>query len=291
MDPGTRKRVDSLLERVMDRRELERLRSLPFHDEGFGYDVFGCERESAQLAYFAAENLYRRYFRVQSTGHEHVPTEGRCILAANHSGAVPIDGVMVGIDLVKKLEPPRLMRAVVDNFVAAMPWVGLFMQRCGQVVGTRRNFEQLLEAGELVCVFPEGTKGISKPFKQRYQLTRFNVGFVELSLRYRAPIVPVAVVGAEEQAPVLYQLQGLGKLLGVPAVPVTPTFPALGPLGLFPYPARYHIEYGEPIVLHEQYPDSVLEDPRRIRVLAGKIRKRIQNMLTQRVRERRSIYF
>jgi 1-acyl-sn-glycerol-3-phosphate acyltransferase len=169
--------------------------------------------------------------------------------------------------------------------------VGLFLQRCGQVIGTRRNFEELLQADEMVGVFPEGAKGTGKPFSHRYQLLRFNVGFIELAIEHKTPIVPVAVTGAEEQAPMLFNLKPIARALGFPYFPVTPTFPLLGPLGMVPYPAKYYIDYGEPFSFHEEYSATALEDPHRLRFLAGRVRKRIQGMLHKRVKERSGVYF
>lgn len=291
MDRRTRDLVKSFLKATLPREELERLGSIQLRDKGFGYDVFGAEKETFELAYFALRWAYLHYFRVESSGHENVPTEGRCILASNHSGVIPIDGAMIGVDILRKLSEPRWMRAVVDNFAAAVPYAGLFLQRCGQVIGTRRNFEELLEADDMVCVFPEGAKGTGKPFSHRYQLLRFNVGFVELAIEHKAPIVPVAVTGAEEQAPMLFDIKPLARALGFPYFPITPTFPWLGPLGMVPYPAKYYIDYGEPFHFHEEYSSKALEDPHRLRLLAGRVRKRVQGMLHKRVKDRPGIYF
>ncbi len=267
-------------------RALERLDGMPFRDEGFGYDRFGLEREGFWGAYLGARQLYRRWFRVRSTGHEHVPREGRAILFANHSGLLPFDGAMITVDLLERLSPPRATRAIVDHFAFALPWVGLFMQRTGQVPGTTRNFADLLRQDELVLVFPEGTRAIVKPFRERYRLRRFNVGFVELALEHEAPVIPVSVVGAEEQAPILFGSKALGRKLGMPIFPVTPTFPLLGPLGLIPYPSRYHIAYGEPIWLHREYPREASRDPAALQAIAERLRQRVQDMVDLGLRAR-----
>ena len=211
---------------------------MALEDEGFGYDRFGFERESLYLAYLAARQLYRRWFRVDSSGHENVPRTGRAILAGNHSGLLPFDGAMLAVDMMEKLNPPRALRSIVDHFAFAFPYVGLFMYRTGQVPGTPRNFRDLLEREQLVLVFPEGSKGIVKPYSERYRLQAWNVGFVEIALETEAPIVPFAVIGAEEQAPVLFASKGVGKRLGLPVFPFTPTFPWFGVAGLVPYPVE-----------------------------------------------------
>jgi 1-acyl-sn-glycerol-3-phosphate acyltransferase len=261
VNPVARSLVRQALNLLDGERGLERLETMPFHDEGFGFDRFGLEREAFWGAYLGARLLYRYWFRVRSTGHEHLPRTGRAILASNHSGLLPFDGAMITCDLLERLSPPRSLRAIVDHFAFAMPWIGLFMQRTGQVPGTSRNFADLLRQDELVLVFPEGARGIVKPYRERYRLRKFNVGFVELAIEHEAPIVPVAVVGAEEQAPILFGSKRLGRKLGVPILPVTPTFPLLGPLGLVPYPVRYDIAYGEPIWLHKEYPRKAAQDP------------------------------
>lgn len=275
----------TIAERLLPEWEVERFRSLPFDDMGFGFDPFGMERESTVLAYIAAAWAYDNWFRVRSFGHENVPLEGRALIAPNHSGLLPLDAMMIAVDLIKRLPRPRLMRAVVDHFVANTPFVNTFMYRAGQIIGNRRNFEKLLERDHLVTVFPEGAKGTGKLFRERYVLRRFNVGFIELALRYRAPIVPAAVIGAEEQAPILFDLKPLARLFKLPYFPITPTFPLLGPLGLVPYPVRYHITYGEPFRFYEEYPPEAADEPETVRMLATKVRLAVQDLIDVGLRE------
>lgn len=274
-----------LAERRLRPREVERIRAIPVDDQGFGYDAFGMELESALLAYVVFSELYDHWFRVESVGHEHIPADGRALLVPNHSGLLPLDAVMIAVDLVRKMEHPRILRAVVDHFVGGLPFVGNFMYRAGQVIGNRDNFEALLERDQLVGVFPEGTRGIGKHFRRRYRLVRFNVGFVELALRYQAPIVPTAVIGAEEQAPILYDVKPLARALGLPFFPITPTFPWLGPLGLMPYPSQYHIVYGEPLHLYRDHPPETVDEPETVRALADKVQLRLQEMVDEALRE------
>ena len=186
---------------------------------------------------------------------------------------------MIGVDLVKRMDEPRIMRAVVDHFVALTPFVNTFMYRVGQVIGNRRNVEQLLEERQLLALFPEGARGNTKLYRDRYKLQPFHVGFVELSLRFRAPIVPTAVLGAEEQAPILHDIRPLARLLSLPAFPITPTFPWLGPVGLLPYPVRYHIVYGEPFFFFESYGPEDAERPELVRRLAETVQMRVQEMV------------
>jgi 1-acyl-sn-glycerol-3-phosphate acyltransferase len=279
VNSNQRARIRKVVRALDGPRGLERLESMPVDDEGFGFDRFGFERESFYAAYLLARQMYRRWFRVESHGHEHVPRSGRAILAGNHSGLLPFDGAMLAVDLIERLEPPRPLRSIVDHFAFALPYVGTFMYRTGQVPGTPRNFRDLLEREQLVLVFPEGTKGIVKPFSERYQLQPFNVGFVELALELEAPIVPFAVIGAEEQAPVLFKSRTIGKKLGMPVFPFTPTFPWFGPLGLVPYPVKYRIAYGEPLLFHREYPREAASDPDVVRALSEKVRSRVQGMI------------
>lgn len=287
MNPVARRLVRRLVEALDGDEGLERLEAMAFSDAGFGFDHFGLERESMWTAYLALRQVYRRWFRVRSRGHEHLPTQGAAIVAANHSGLLPFDGAMLTVDLLERLSPPRPMRSVVDHFAFALPYVGLFMQRTGQVTGTTRNAADLLRGGELMLVFPEGTKGIVKPYREKYRLRPFNVGFVELALEHRAPIIPAAVVGAEEQAPILFGSKALGKRFGMPIFPVTPTFPLFGPLGLIPYPSRYYLVYGEPLRLFEEHPPEAARDPDLLRSLADRVQGRVAALIDEARAERR----
>jgi 1-acyl-sn-glycerol-3-phosphate acyltransferase len=240
--------------RTLAPEEYVRFQELKINDLGFGYDPFGLEIESAVAALSVAKQIYKYWFRVESHGVENVPLEGAVMITPNHSGALPLDAVMVGVDLAVKMKKPRIMRAVVDNFAGFLPFVNTLFYRCGQIIGARRNFEELLKWGEMVGVFPEGDKGTGKPFKDRYKMIPFNVGFMELSLLYRAPIVPTAVIGAEEQYPYMFNVKPLANLFNLPYFPLTPLTLLLGPLGVLPLPTRYSIYYGEALHLYREYP-------------------------------------
>jgi len=279
-----------LARRLLPPEELERVMTIPIKANQFGFDPFGLERESAILAYIAAKMFYEHWFRVESSGHENIPTEGPGIISPNHSGVLPIDAAMISVDVVKNLEPPRLVRMVVDYFAAYLPFVNMLFSRSGQIIGHRKNFQMLLEQGELIGVFPEGHKGTGKLYKDRYQLRTFNVGFVELSLRQRAPIIPAAVVGAEEQAPMLADFKPLAKILGFPYFPITLTFPWLGPLGAIPFPTKYYIVYGEPIRFYEEYPPEAVDEPETTRNLADRVQLKVQEMVNELLQKRSSIF-
>ncbi len=285
-----RKAVMALARRTVGPERMNLIEAFEFRDMGFGYDRFGFELESGILAFLLLRPVYKKYFRVESEGHEHIPGEGRCIVAPNHSGLLPFDGAMIAIDILEKCASPRIMRAVIDNYTSRLPFVGTAMNRIGQVLGLRRNFEELLRAEEMVAVFPEGAKGPTKLYRHRYRLRSFNMGFIELSLIHRSPIVPVAVVGAEEQTPVLYNAKSLARGLGIPAVPVTPTFPLLGPLGLLPYPTKYHIRYHEPLRYYEEHGPDAARNPELVRSLAEEVREIVQEMVNEGLENRSGVW-
>ena len=247
-------------------------------ERSHGYDVFGAHPDGAAVAHFVTGFLYERWFRVRSEGHEHIPAEGPVIVAANHSGTLPFDAMMIFADLLRRTDPPRLPRAIADSFVAGLPFVGLLFARAGVVGGARRNVEYLLEEGELLLLFPEGVPGISKRFADRYRLQDWRGGHVELAMKYGATIVPAALVGAEEQMPQLGRVPV--SVFGAPFLPVPAT-----PL---PLPVRYHLAYGPPIRFAA---DPVgADDPERIEAGAAEVKAAVQGLVDD-LLERRSGVF
>lgn len=254
-------------------------------------DDFGFDPIYDQKVRGALEFLYSRYFRVECTGIERIPEVGRCLLVANHSGTLPLDGVM--IKTAVKLEHPagRDVRWLTEDFIYHFPYLGSAMNRLGAVRACQENAERLLAKEKLVAVFPEGVKGIGKLFAQRYRLQRFGRGgFVKLCLRTGTPIIPVAVVGAEETNPMIFRFESISKALGLPYVPVTPTFPVLGPLGLLPAPTKWQIHFGEPIEFGGYGPEAA-EDETLVAKLAERVRATIQGMLDKAVGARKSVFF
>jgi len=242
---------------------------IEFHDEGHGYDLFGLHPGAVARAAALAAPLYERYFRVESTGIEHVPATGSAILVANHSGVLPVDGAMVWLDVVRRTS--RVPRMIADRFIPMLPFVGTVFSRCGVVSGSRANVRRLLERGELVMIFPEGVTGVAKPFRDRYRLQDWRVGHAQLAIHHRAPVVPVAIVGAEESWPVLARLPA--RPFGAPYLPI----PAL-PL---PLPVRYRLRYGAPIRLDRDLRRDAADDPDAVEAAAARVRAAVEALLAE----------
>ncbi len=267
-------------------------------------DEFGHDPAVEARYLKAIDFLYDVYFRVSTIGAEHIPSRGRCLVVANHSGGpLPYDGLMLRAAVRREhekaasLSPAQRegtwpeLRWLAEDFIYYLPFVGAMMNRLGAVRACQENAERLLAKGSLVAVFPEGAKGIGKLYKERYRLQRFGRGgFIRLALRTRTPVVPAAIVGAEEANPLFYRVEGLAKALGVPYLPITPTFPALGPLGLLPAPTKWKIIFGEPISFDAHGPEAA-EDDLLVGRLAEQVRATIQSMVDVTVSGRRSIWF
>lgn len=262
--------------------EMTRLGGVHFHDAGHGYDAFGLHPAFVAMAEALTLPIYEKYFRVKSYNAHHVPEYGPAILAANHSGNIPIDGSMIWTDVLRHTNPPRVLRAVADHFVPALPWIGTLFARSGVVGGSRGNARALLEAGELLLIFPEGTPGILKPWSQRYQLQDFRVGFAELAIRHSAPVVPVGVVGAEEQLPALFASKRLGALVGAPAVAI--------PIVPLPLPVRYHLHYGEPLRFDQEYAPAQADDPLIVREAAERVKAAVAALIKTGLATREGVF-
>jgi 1-acyl-sn-glycerol-3-phosphate acyltransferase len=254
-------------------------------------DEFGFDPVYEQKVLPFFDFLYEKYFRVEAAGVEHVPAEGRALIVANHSGTLPVDGMMLRL-AVRRVHPQRReVRWLAEDSIFHFPFLGSFTNRMGAVRACQENAERLLRHESLVAVFPEGVKGIGKLFRERYRLQRFGRGgFVKLCLRTQTPIVPAAIVGAEETNPLLFRLEVMTKALGVPYIPVTPTFPLLGPAGLLPAPTKWKIVFGAPIRF-DGHGAEAADDEILVGRLAEQVRSTIQSMLDQTTRERRSVWF
>jgi 1-acyl-sn-glycerol-3-phosphate acyltransferase len=254
-------------------RLLERM------EGNYSEDEWGFDEEFAELVEPFFSFLYDSWWRVQVEGAERVPAHGRAMLAANHAGILPWDATMISMALLREHPLPRHPRFLVLNWAFELPWISTAIRRVGGVVASPYNALRLLEQDRLVAVFPEGVKGTGKPYSERYRVRRFGRGgFVEVALRARAPIVPVAVVGSEEIYPKLANIPALARLIGAPFFPVTPTFPWLGPLGVVPLPSRWRIEFLDPIETASYGPEATT-DRALVLELSERVRATVQEAL------------
>ncbi|HEY5955825.1 MAG TPA: lysophospholipid acyltransferase family protein [Polyangiaceae bacterium] len=269
--------------RLVGRDFDERLAALDHRYAVQGGDGFGLDLESYRSlgAFFGF--LHRNYFRTEVHGIDHLPA-GRVIIVANHSGQLPIDAVILACSLFFDTAAPRVTRAMVDRWAAGLPFVSTFFSRLGSVVGAPNNARRLLERDEALLVFPEGIKGISKPFTQRYQLQDFGTGFMRLAIETRAPILPVAVIGAEEQYINVGNAKPLANLLHIPACPIIPQM--LLPFGQLPLPTKYRLFFGEPL----RFGDSAAANAATIADNVFVVRQAIQRLITTGLSQRRGVF-
>jgi 1-acyl-sn-glycerol-3-phosphate acyltransferase len=263
----------------------ERLRKLPTPLNEYGYDAFGMSPEFLRRQSLPMALMYRHYFRVETHDIDRIPA-GRVLLIANHAGQLPFDASMLGMALLLEAEPPRVARGMAEFFIPRLPFVSVAAARGGALVGTPRNCISMLERGEVVMVFPEGVRGMNKEFSKRYQLQRFGLGFMRLALETGTPILPVGIVGSEEQQPGIANLRGVAKALGLPALPITLTFPWFGPLGMLPMPVKYRIYFGEPLDFagDPSDEDAVIEEK------VERVKQEIHALLERGVSERTGIF-
>lgn len=240
-------------------------------------DEFGLDPEMHELFNSLIEPLAESWFRLQVRGIENIPTDGGALLVANHSGTVPVDGLVTGYAVMKNTGRP--IRPLGADLVFKLPYVGQIARKMGATLACAEDAERLLAAGELAAVWPEGFKGVGKPFSERYKLQRFGRGgFVSAAMRAQVPIIPVSIVGAEEIYPLVGNIPSLARLFGLPYIPITPFFPLLGPLGLIPLPSKWIIEFGEP-VRTDAYPPEAADDPMLLFNVTDQVRETIQQTL------------
>jgi len=263
----------------------ERLRKVPNRINEYGFDAFGLSPDWVRTMALPGLLLYRHYFRVETFHIDRMPP-GRVLVIANHAGQLPFDGMMLQTALLLEAEPPRIARAMGEYWIPQLPLVSFAAARGGAMVGTPRNCAQMLHQGECVAAFPEGVRGMNKLFRDRYQLQRFGLGFMRIALETHTPIVPVAIVGSEEQQPSFANFEGLARLLGMPAFPITLGFPWLGPLGMLPLPVKYRIHFGEPIF----FDGDADEEDAAIQERVDVVKQEISTMLTRGVAQRAGIF-
>ncbi|PSM38698.1 glycerol acyltransferase [Streptomyces dioscori] len=255
-------------------------------------DDFGYDQElTEQVLMSMVRPLYEKYFRVEVKGIENIPSEGGALIVANHSGTLPLDGLMMQVAVHDNHPDNRHLRLLAADLVFMLPVVNELARKAGHTLACAEDAERLLQRGELVGVMPEGFKGIGKPFSERYKLQRFGRGgFVSTALRQGTPIIPCSIVGAEEIYPMIGNAKTLARLLGFPYFPITPTFPWLGPLGAVPLPTKWTIQFGEPIRT-DGYPPEAAEDPMLMFNLTDQVREQIQHTLYKLLVQRRSVFF
>jgi 1-acyl-sn-glycerol-3-phosphate acyltransferase len=259
---------------------------LVHRSDDFGFDPDFTDRVQGVALWF-----YRNYWRVEVEGISNVPSTGRALLVANHAGVVPYDGAMIRTAIVAEHPQPRHARMLVVDWAFALPFTSMLLTKTGNVLAHPDNAMTLLERDELVGVFPEGVKGASKLFRNRYRVQRLGRGgFVQVALRTGAPIIPVAVVGSEEVHPVLLEMAPIARLFGLPALPITPTFPWLGLAGLVPLPSKWFIAFGKPIEVAHLGPEAA-SDSRLVLELSEQVRAWIQTTLRELLPRRRTAFF
>ncbi len=281
-----RKWLDDHLDERLEPHVRERLLEMSAELNEYGFDPFGFSPAHLKYVLPLVTFLYKHYFRVESYGVDHVPTTGPVILVSNHSGQIALDGLMIGGAMLLDNPTPRIVRSMVERWVPTLPFLSYLFPRWGQIIGTRENCRALFTRNQVILVFPEGVRGCNKTFDKRYQLQEFGNGFMRLALEDDIPIVPIAVVGAEEQIINLYDAKKLGKMLGMPALPVGPGL-LMGPVGMVtPLPVKYHIHFGEPM----HFSGSPDEDDRLIAEKVEEVKRVIGLMLNDGLKRRRGVF-
>jgi 1-acyl-sn-glycerol-3-phosphate acyltransferase len=252
-------------------------------------DEYGFDQEIAQQFFMAAlRPIAEKWFRIEVRGAENIPTDGGALVVSNHSGTVPVDGLMTMVSIHD--HTGRFLRPLGADLVFKLPVVSTMARKGGATLACNEDAERMLRGGELVGVWPEGFKGIGKPYSERYKLQRFGRGgFVSAALRTGVPIVPLAVVGAEEIYPLVGNIPSLARLLGVPYIPITPLFPLLGPLGLVPLPSKWLLEFGEPIRT-DDFDAGAADDPMLVFNVTDQVRETIQQTLYSLLMKRQSVF-
>ena len=278
-------RTDELVEARLGPEFRERTQALTVRQNEYGFDPFGFSRSHLKYAFAIAKFLHDSYFRCESHGIENVPP-GRVLLVANHSGQLPFDAVVIASAMMLKADPPRMVRSMVERFIPTLPFMSYLMNRWGQIIGTPENCRRLLEDEEAILVFPEGVRGISKPFSRRYQLEPFGLGFMRLAHETGAPVVPVAVIGAEEQAPAV-NVKSIARLIGAPAFPVSP-IPPFVPL---PLPVKYRLYFGEPLRFSAAGGPGDGDDDENLVEDVRTVRNSVQSMIQVGLKERKHVFW
>ncbi len=256
--------------------EIEALvASIPKPVGSFGFDAWGYNEDQFKLGIGIMKWLYDHYFKVQAFGLENIPDRGRVLIVPNHSGQLPMDGVLIGVAAATNPHGPRAARAMIERFFPTVPWLGNLLNAWGGVIGDPINCAKMLDSDEAVIVFPEGVRGSGKLYKNRYQLQRFGNGFMHLAIDHQTPIVPCGVVGCEESMPAIANIASLAKLLGIPYAPIALPFPL---------PARVVLNFGKPI--HYQAVKTEAE----VTALVEQVKTEIRCLIAKGMQNRPSLY-
>jgi len=242
----------------------------------FGYDPWGYNENMAKVGMGVTKLLYDKYFRVTASGLENIPKTGRVLIIPNHSGQLPMDGVLIGYAIATNEHGPRAPRAMIERFFPTVPWLGNLLNGFGAVIGDPLNCERMLENDEAIIVFPEGVRGSGKLYKKRYQLQRFGNGFMHLAMAHNTPIIPCGVVGCEETMPAIADIKPLAKLLGIPYAPVAVPLPL---------PARVHLNFGEPMMF-----TGDLNNEEEVTARVERVKDEIRKLIDKGLKERTSLY-
>jgi len=275
----------SLVQQVTATAEFVRRRMTGDYEvDDFGFDPHFTDN----IVLPVLRPLFDKWFRVEVRGIENIPAEGRALVVANHAGTLPVDALMTSVAVRDHADRP--LRMLAADLAFGLPVVGTVTRKAGHTLACHPDAERLLDQDQVVAVFPEGYKGLGKPFSERYKLQRFGRGgFVSAALRTQAPIVPCSIVGSEEIYPNIADLTSLARLLGLPYFPITPLFPAFGPLGIVPLPSKWYIEFGTPIVT-DVYDDAAAEDPMVLFEVTDHVRETIQQTLYKLLTRRRNVF-
>jgi 1-acyl-sn-glycerol-3-phosphate acyltransferase len=269
--------LKSFLKETLVPKELEeQLNKINKPVGTLGYDPWGFNTDTNKIVLALFSGIYNKYFRVETTGIEHVPNTGPVLIVGNHSGQLPIDGTLIAYALASRKISPRLPRAMIERFFPTVPFLGNFLNQIGAVLGDPVNCARMLENGEAIVVFPEGIRGSGKLYKDRYQLQRFGNGFLHLAMKHNTPIIPVGVVGCEETIPALANIKILAKMLNVPYVPVA--LPII-------FPAKVRLNFGKPIYFKNE---DLTEEQVTRRV--EKVKSAISDLISKGLNERQGIF-
>jgi 1-acyl-sn-glycerol-3-phosphate acyltransferase len=265
------------LQKLMQTEEMEQYINLfPSNVSASGYDPWGFNLEGVRNTIGIAKFLYEKFFRVESFGLENIPKEGRCLVIANHSGQLPLDGLLIGYALLTNPHGPRAAKAMIERFLPTVPFVGNWLNSLGAVIGDPVNCERMLEMEEAIIVFPEGVRGSGKLFKDRYKLQRFGHGFMHLAMKHKTPIIPVGVVGCEESIISFADIKPLAKLLGIPYAPLV--IPVV-------LPTKVYLHFGEPM-----YFENDVHTEHQIQERVDMVKASIKELINKGLSKRQSIF-